>query len=1012
MTNRLFCAQPLAKIRKVFFHAIFCLIFLCLSAGSCAIAQVLINEGSNLNYRAIMDENGDYPDWIELYNAGSDSADLYNYSLTDNPQQVQKWVFPHYILPPGGHKVVFCSDKNRKPKHAFVHVLRENNYRADTGWNRHVFNRPVWWDGSSSLLINICFSNPGWTSNAVFRQSETAYLSTIFAVRDAANSVCVAENGYTASLRPNIRLNNITIGSGNYQNSPTDYPAPYGNWYSAGRHQMIIPVSELTAAGLSPGNIHELSFHIASADSQTVYHYLDFFIRPVSYSAVSDAFEPLDTLQNLHSNFKISGSGETIYLYRPDQTLVSSLLVKCGQPDQSNGFQPDGNQAGGNKKFMKASPGKSNNANSTFSVELLAPVLMLPSGFFSSTVFAGISNTNGPESKIRYTLNGKDPDSSSQLYSGNPIPIYFSRVLKARAFAPGSPPGPVSAATYLFGVSHSTPVLSLITDQKNLYGEEGIFDNWQFDWERDAFVEYFNSNHQKIFSRRAGIQMDGGLGGSRTQPQRSFRIEMDHSVLGSGTVYYPLIPNRSGREKYGKLYLRNGSNYFLSYPFKDAALLEISGAETQNYYTAWRPVSVYINGSYHGLYELREKMDAEYFEENDGADGNKIDYLSMSAWNFNALRAIEGSADSFHLAFQDFSQLNPADTGFYRMADKKFDLKYYADYIAAETWAGNIDWPHNNIKIYRSDKTGYRWRFCLTDLEGSMNPGGFSTASDDHISYALNGHTGIPYIRIFQNCIQNPDFRKYFINRYADLMNSTFRISRIHAVPESMFSQTVTEMPKTYQRWGDPNDIPGQMANFENNHQIFLSELSIRNEVVREDINQNFGLNGQVEVGLDVFPPGAGKIKISTITPDSLPWTGIYFNGNPVRLTAVPNPGFEFVAWDSNSILPDQDTSASFERNISSSDLFRAVFSDISAILPRTESTAFSIYPNPSSECFTVHCRDFPSEVVISNAQGREIHRSIAENRRARICLPQSGIYSVRVTHKGNSSTKKLAISH
>ena len=28
-------------------------------------AQVVINEGSNMNYSSIADENGEYPDWVE-----------------------------------------------------------------------------------------------------------------------------------------------------------------------------------------------------------------------------------------------------------------------------------------------------------------------------------------------------------------------------------------------------------------------------------------------------------------------------------------------------------------------------------------------------------------------------------------------------------------------------------------------------------------------------------------------------------------------------------------------------------------------------------------------------------------------------------------------------------------------------------------------------------------------------------------------------------------------------------
>ncbi len=46
-------------------------------------AQIIINEGSNKNYSTLADEDGDYEDWIELYNAGSTTLDLFNYALTD-----------------------------------------------------------------------------------------------------------------------------------------------------------------------------------------------------------------------------------------------------------------------------------------------------------------------------------------------------------------------------------------------------------------------------------------------------------------------------------------------------------------------------------------------------------------------------------------------------------------------------------------------------------------------------------------------------------------------------------------------------------------------------------------------------------------------------------------------------------------------------------------------------------------------------------------------------------------
>ena len=64
------------------------------------------------------------------------------------------------------------------------------------------------------------------------------------------------------SLISTINATNITIGTGALLNTPTTYPAPYGNWYWGAKHQFLIQASELTAAGMSAGNINSLSFNV------------------------------------------------------------------------------------------------------------------------------------------------------------------------------------------------------------------------------------------------------------------------------------------------------------------------------------------------------------------------------------------------------------------------------------------------------------------------------------------------------------------------------------------------------------------------------------------------------------------------------------------------------------------------------------------------------------------------------------------------------------------------------
>ncbi|MBK9458380.1 MAG: hypothetical protein IPN94_02825 [Sphingobacteriales bacterium] len=78
-----------------------------------------------------------------------------------------------------------------------------------------------------------------------------------------------------------------------------------------------------------------------------------------------------------------------------------------------------------------------------------------------------------------------------------------------------------------------------------------------------------------------------------------------------------------------------------------------------------------------GLYELREKFDTEYFKTLEGADADSTDILSLSAWGGGVLRAVEGSVDGFFDDYETFNNLNPADTAYWNLADKHFDLQWY-----------------------------------------------------------------------------------------------------------------------------------------------------------------------------------------------------------------------------------------------------------------------------------------------------------------------------------------------
>jgi hypothetical protein len=917
-------------------------------------AQVLLNEGCNKNAFAVQDENGDAPDWIELYNNSTSSVNLENWKLADQLNGLNAWIFPNLNIPAQSFMRVFCSGKDRYGSPPFTPTANTTSFQPVVSWNTHPFSQAFNWDGSSNIIVNVCsYNNTGYTENSIFYQSTTPFTSCVASFVDGSPAACSNNIGQTYNQRPNIKLNNAIIGSGTITNSNTDYPAPYGNWYWGARHQMLILASELQAAGLNAGPISSLSFQVASTNGE-FYDYIDIALIQTSLTELDANFLPLQG-QLLHTNFKLDGTGEHVYLFNSTNQLQDQLEIVCPQPDISVGRFPNGST---NLTWMSPSPGLSNNSNQTYSDTLPRPQISLNSGIYnglqSVQISTSIPNTVG---KLVYTINGQDPTINSATYVG-PVSVSSNQVLRAKVFPLNNNnllPSEQAVATYLFGVSHTTPILLVNTPNENLYGSSGIFDNWWTDWVKPAYAVLLDTGqtHPILHQTKTAMRMDGGAGGSRSHPQHSFRLSFTHGAFGDKPIAFPLLPDRPNRAQYSDIYLRNGSNQYLNLPYKDASQVRMMSEGSANYYASYRPVSVYINGAYFGLYELREKFNQEYFEQHDNATRDSIELLSLSYWYNLVLRAVEGDVDNFWSDYSNFNTLDPSSPTYWQDADQYFDLKHYTDYIIAESWMGNVDWPGNNIKIYRSDASQKRWRFALIDLELSMQPNGWTNCTDNHIAYMMGQSEDNPYINIWKQSIENLAYRNYFINRFADQMNTSYRQEQLLATEQAFYESMLPEMPLQFARWGDPNNIAGQMATFEENHQIFQEQLLCRSTFVFNQLRLQFNLTKKVQVNLAVEPAEAGEIQLNTIQPTSYPWSGTYFDGVPIQMEPVAKPGYVFSHW-----LPAANIVDSLADSLSvfvtqSSQTFTAVFKVV-PLPPDPPYIEFSVQPNPSNGLFSV----------------------------------------------------------
>jgi hypothetical protein len=912
------------------------LLFLFILLSAVAQGQIKINEASNANSSLFLQNGSSYPDWLELYNGSSAPQNLQGYGLSDDPTVPLKWKFPSYSLDASGFLNVLASGEGGQVDvhHYETAVFPNDNWQyivptapLNPGWNEVSFSNTGWAAGQ----LGIGYGD-GDDVTLVPDPSVSVYVRHFFTIpnKDAVSAAFLDidyDDGFVAYLNGvEIARAGLTGNPPNWDDLATDHEALV---YQGGQLSSFEIDTAVLFSALSNGaNCIAIEVHNSSPASSdlSLIPYLTLGInQPTIYfgGTLHPEFGGGTSSLFFETNFSIASAGETIYLSDPTGTIVDSLAVPDLEPGMSYGKFNDGTTD--HRIFLQPTPGSSNNSSVPYAGFESAPVIELDGTFLTAPAQVTVTNTSLSGGVVRYTLDGQIPDQFSPLLTG-PLTIGSTVVLKARCFptVAGLLPSNVVTETYLYNEDFTIPVISITTDNENLYGPTGIFDNYTTDWKRPCFIEYFDENGLKKFESKASIKPDGGAGGSRSNPQHSVTIEPANNLYGEGEpVIYPLIPEKDFINEFYAFYLRNGSNYWNQYPQKDATFMRMM-RETHANSQAYSPVVAFVNGEYFGVYELREKANEGYYENNYGNDRDSLDLLSVSYfYGANQLRIVKGSDSSFYSMVDYVTSENPNGFNYFNDCNELLDLYNFTDYIAAENWFANYDWIYNNMKLNRCRTFDNKWRFQLQDME--LGLGGWTDFNANAFDNFRFGNQPNNYWAIYNSLIQNSKFRNYFINRYADLMNTVMRQDQFTPLVTEMYEQLLPEMPRHFQRW--TGDVPGGMSTYTGNYNGILNQLTNRSDVVRNQMISEYSLNETVDVTLNVQPAGAGLIKISTIVPEDLPWTGVYFDGNPLRMTAIANPGYTFIGWVPNGQIPTGELSnVSILLNIPNDGNYTALF--------------------------------------------------------------------------------------
>jgi len=90
-----------------------------INVGFASTPALVINEIMASNTESFADENGEYDDWVEIYNADSEAIELSNYYLSDNPENPNKWQLPEMTLMPDSYIIIWADeDGSQGDRHA------------------------------------------------------------------------------------------------------------------------------------------------------------------------------------------------------------------------------------------------------------------------------------------------------------------------------------------------------------------------------------------------------------------------------------------------------------------------------------------------------------------------------------------------------------------------------------------------------------------------------------------------------------------------------------------------------------------------------------------------------------------------------------------------------------------------------------------------------------------------------------------------------------------------------
>lgn len=515
----------------------------------------------------------------------------------------------------------------------------------------------------------------------------------------------------------------------------------------------------------------------------------------------------------LHTDFRLSGSGENLTLLNASGTPVSGPPSDYPEQDlfHSYGLPPGSTDYA----FLSQPTPGGPNFGPGLSGIVKSPKFDQPGGFHDNAISLNLtSNTEG--AAIFFTTDGSAPTplNGTLIQTGFPISIAkvagnIGTVIRARAFKNGMIPSPIKTRTFLIDQDPALQTLPAVSvagnEQQALYQPHGITSIvggtrngsgvWQVSntandynipiqfgrhTERKASLEFRHPDGSDGFQTDVAIRIAGSRGHGRPRlvlqrtdevpwptgcfpgtsvgfsekPSFNFFFRGD---FGDSRLDYPMFPGQRVTS-FESIRARAGKNdvhtpfirdEFARRLFKDMGQITASGNLS----------TLYVNGEYKGYYNLTERYKPAFFESwfDAGPD-----------WD---IRDRDGVTDGDNTAYNQLATdaaKNLTIPANYQAVAEQLDLVNYADYLILNIYGSSIDWVWNNYFMARERVPDTKFIFALWDSESMFGHRGAQPVTYDMFSPGarLNQTASNRPIANFWAALKtNEEFRLLFADR-------------------------------------------------------------------------------------------------------------------------------------------------------------------------------------------------------------------------------------------------------